>query len=72
MISAENARHTRFGVDRVMEMIDNAIAASPPMSLKRLYPSISFIDNNFANNRAYARDLVAALGAHRRAGRGVP
>ncbi|QKV80727.1 radical SAM protein [Amycolatopsis sp. Hca4] len=66
VIPAENARHTRFGVDRVLEMIDNAIAASPPMSLKRLYPSISFIDNNFANNRAYARDLVTALGAHRR------
>jgi len=43
-------------------MIDSASAASPLMSLTRLYPSISFI----ANNRAYARDLVAALGAQRR------
>lgn len=65
-IPAENARHTRFGVERVIQMIDSAISASPPLSLRRLYPSISFIDNNFANNRAYARELVSALAAHRR------
>jgi len=65
-IPAEGARHTRFGVERVMRMIDSAIAASPRLSLKRLYPSISFIDNNFANNRAYTRRLIEALGAHPR------
>lgn len=66
VIPAEGARHTRFGADRVIEMIDDAIAASPPRSLRHAYPTVWFIDNNFANNRAYVQELCARLRAHPR------
>jgi radical SAM superfamily enzyme YgiQ (UPF0313 family) len=51
VIPAEGARHTKFGVSRVSEMINNAIETSPRLSLRRLYPVVMFIDNNFANDR---------------------
>jgi radical SAM superfamily enzyme YgiQ (UPF0313 family) len=65
-VPAERARHTRFGVDRVLTMIDDAIENSPWWSVKRLFPIVSFIDNNFANDRDYTRELCAALKEHSR------
>jgi hypothetical protein len=60
-VPAERARHTRYGVERVLAMIDDAIETSPRWSVKRLFPTVSFIDNNFANDRDYTRELCAAL-----------
>ncbi|HEX8206839.1 MAG TPA: hypothetical protein VF587_12335 [Solirubrobacteraceae bacterium] len=65
-LPAEGARHTKFGVSRVMKMIDASIDASPRRSLRRAYPTVWFIDNNFANERAYARELCAQLRANKR------
>lgn len=62
-IPAEKARHQVYGVERVLEGIRDSIAAAPRFSVKRLYPAVWFIDNNFANNLAYARELCAALKA---------
>ena len=61
IIPAEKAAHSVYGVEHVMECIHASIAASPRFSFKRLYPSIWFIDNNFANNLPYTRELCAAL-----------
>ena len=65
-VPAERARHTTYGVDRVLTMIDDAIRASPWWSPKRHYPIVSFIDNNFANDRDYTIELCAALRRHPR------
>ena len=60
-VPAERARHTTYGVDRVLTMIDNAIESSPRWSVKRLFPIVSFIDNNFANDHDYTLELCVAL-----------
>ncbi|MEW2545922.1 radical SAM protein [Streptomyces sp. NPDC047002] len=65
-VPAEKARHSAFGTDRVMAMIDDAIAASPRWSLKRRFPMVAFIDNNFSDDRAYTRELLTRLRRHRR------
>jgi radical SAM superfamily enzyme YgiQ (UPF0313 family) len=65
-VPAERARFTRFGADRVRAMIDDAIDSSPWWSLKRFYPIVSFIDNNFANDRAYTLELCTILKGHSR------
>lgn len=65
-VPAERARHTTFGVDRVLAMIDDAIDSSPWWSMKRRYPIVGFIDNNFANDGPYTRELCAALRRHPR------
>ena len=66
VIPAEGARHTKYGADRVMQSLDDAIAASPSGSIRRLMPTIWFIDNNFGNDLRYLRELCARLGQDRR------
>ena len=66
VIPAEKARHTPYGVARVADMIDAAIKHSPRFSFKKLCPFLWFIDNNFANDKEYARELCAHLRAHSR------
>jgi hypothetical protein len=61
VIPAEGARHTKYGADRVMETIDDAIKSSPRFSFRRLLPSVWFIDNNFSNDLKYLRELCARL-----------
>ena len=63
IIPAEKSRHQIYGVDHVLQGIRDSIAAAPRLSLKRLYPVVWFIDNNFANNLDYTRELCAALKA---------
>jgi radical SAM superfamily enzyme YgiQ (UPF0313 family) len=60
-VPAERARHTTYGVDRVLAMIDDAVENSSRWSVKRLFPTVSFIDNNFANDHDYTRELCVAL-----------
>lgn len=66
VIPAEGARHTKYGVERVMQAIDDAIAASPRGSLRHWAPTIWFIDNNFGNDLRYLRELCARLSQDRR------
>lgn len=66
VIPAEGARHTKFGVERVMQSIDDAIRTSPRFSIRRWVPNILFIDNNFSNDPKYLRELCGRLRAHRR------
>lgn len=66
VIPAEGARHTKFGVDRTMRAIDASIRAAPWGSLRRHFPAVLFIDNNFSNDRKYLRDMCARLKAHAR------
>jgi hypothetical protein len=66
VIPAEGARHTKFGVKRTMRAIDASLQAAPRGSVRRLFPTVLFIDNNFSNDRKYLRDMCANLKAHPR------
>lgn len=66
VIPAEGARHTKYGADRVMQSIDDAIDASPKRSIRRLMPTVWFIDNNFGNDLRYLRELCGRLSRRRR------
>ncbi|USQ94570.1 B12-binding domain-containing radical SAM protein [Caulobacter sp. RL271] len=66
VIPAEGARHTKYGVQRVTQAIDDAVAASPFWSLRRWLPTVWFIDNNFGNDLRYLRELCAELAKDRR------
>jgi radical SAM superfamily enzyme YgiQ (UPF0313 family) len=66
VLPAEGARHTVYGIDNLRRSIDNSIANSPPFSLRRLYPVIWFVDNNFGNNRKYLLEMCNLLQHHKR------
>lgn len=63
VISAEHARHAAYDVETVMDAIRDSIESAPLLSLKRRYPVVWFLDNNFANNLRHLRALCAALKA---------
>ncbi|HEX3465533.1 MAG TPA: hypothetical protein VHS78_15900 [Candidatus Elarobacter sp.] len=66
VIPAESARHTHYGAPRVAQAIGDSITASPRFSVKRTFPMLFFIDNNFGNNPGKLREVCAALRADRR------
>lgn len=66
VLPAEGARHTKYGVDRVMQSIHDAIDASPLLSMRRIFPVIWFIDNNFSNDLVYLRALCKRLRSDKR------
>jgi radical SAM superfamily enzyme YgiQ (UPF0313 family) len=55
-----------YAVDAVRAAIDDAIATSPRLSLRRLYPQIVFHDNNFSDDRAHLDAMLCMLAAHKR------
>jgi radical SAM superfamily enzyme YgiQ (UPF0313 family) len=65
-IPAENATHAVYDVQDIARNIDNSIASSPRMSIRRLYPMVSFIDNNFSNNINHLKDVCRLLKADKR------
>jgi radical SAM superfamily enzyme YgiQ (UPF0313 family) len=66
VIPAEGARHAPYDLKVVEQNIDNAIGTSPWYSLRRLYPLIWFLDNNFADSRAHLLDMCRLLSRHSR------
>lgn len=60
-LPAENAGHAVYNINTVIENIKNSLANSPVFSLKRIYPLVWFIDNNFANNIRHTKALCNYL-----------
>jgi hypothetical protein len=65
-IPAEKATHAVYEVSNVAENINNSIESSPRFSIRRLYPFVSFIDNNFSNNLGHLREICRILKADKR------
>jgi radical SAM superfamily enzyme YgiQ (UPF0313 family) len=60
-IPAEKAQHAVYALDDIKRNIDDSIASSPALSIRRLYPMVWFIDNNFSNNPAHLRAVCKML-----------
>jgi radical SAM superfamily enzyme YgiQ (UPF0313 family) len=65
-IPAEKSTHAVYEISNVARNISNSIESSPRFSLRRLYPFVSFIDNNFSNNLAHLREVCRLLREDRR------
>ena len=65
-IPAEGATHAVYDLAVITQNIDDSIASSRRFSIKRLYPMVWFIDNNFSNNRAHLRQVCRYLSENRR------
>lgn len=61
VLPAEGARHTPYELEGLFESIENSIKTSPPLSLRRNYPIIWFVDNNFTNNINHLTKLCDLL-----------
>jgi len=60
-IPAEGATHAAYDLAAIARNIEDSIASSGPLSIKRLYPMVWFIDNNFSNNRGHLRAVCRLL-----------
>jgi radical SAM superfamily enzyme YgiQ (UPF0313 family) len=65
-IPAENATHAVYDIQDIARNIDNSIASSPRWSIRRLYPMVSFIDNNFSNNINHLKEVCRLLKSDKR------
>jgi hypothetical protein len=65
-LPAEGATHATYDLAIIARNIDNSIASSGFISVKRRYPLVWFIDNNFSNNRAHLRAVCELLKTDRR------
>jgi radical SAM superfamily enzyme YgiQ (UPF0313 family) len=65
-LPAEKAAHATYDIDDVLRNIDNSIESSPRYSIRRLYPFVSFIDNNISNNLVHLREICRILKADKR------
>lgn len=66
VIPAEGATHATYGLDDLEYAISNAIDTSPWLSIRRHYPVIWFVDNNFSDNLAYAKAVCRLLRDNKR------
>jgi len=66
VIPAEGARHTSYDLSTVKAAVDDAIATSPWFSIRRWYPLIFFVDNNFSNDRKRMFEIADMLNAHKK------
>ncbi|MGA7545968.1 MAG: radical SAM protein [Methyloceanibacter sp.] len=63
-IPAEGARHSSYSQSHVSAAIDSAIASSPLFSLRRWYPMIFFVDNNFSDDRERMLEIADLVSTH--------
>jgi hypothetical protein len=64
-LPAEGAYHAPYEFEHIKESIRSSIATSPRFSLRRNYPIIWFVDNNFTNNPEHLEKLCEYLGKER-------
>jgi hypothetical protein len=64
VIPAEHASHASVELAALARTIDNAIAVSPPASLRRWYPMVMFLDNNFSDNLPHMLQVCDLLRKH--------
>lgn len=60
-LPAEGAYHAPYDFESIRESIRNSIETSPRFSLRRNYPIIWFVDNNFTNNSDHLEKLCEYL-----------
>jgi hypothetical protein len=65
-IPAEKATHAVYEVSDIAANINNSVESSPWLSIRRLYPFVSFIDNNLSNNLGHLREICRILKADKR------
>ena len=65
IIPAERNRHHSYGALAVRDAIDRSVRESPRWSLRRLFPMLWFMDNNFSDDPAYLAELCSVLAGHR-------
>jgi radical SAM superfamily enzyme YgiQ (UPF0313 family) len=65
-IPAEGRTHAPYDLAAIAGNIEDSIASSGRFTIKRRYPMVWFIDNNFSNNRAHLRAICRHLSADRR------
>ncbi len=65
-IPAERARHAIYPGSDIARNIEDSIDSSPRFSLRRLWPMVWFIDNNFSNNLPHLREICRYLKSHKR------
>lgn len=66
VLPAEGSRHAPYEIGAVTAAIDNSIASAPWWSVARRYPTVWFIDNNFADSRDHVEAMCEILGRHPR------
>ena len=65
VLPAERNSHLAYGAQAVAQAIDRSIAESPRWSLRRLFPMIWFMDNNFSDDPRYLAELCRVLAGHK-------
>src|SRR6516225_12094042 len=65
-VPAEKATHAVYEISDIAANINNSIESSPWLSIRRLYPFVSFIDNNLSNNLGHLREVCRILKADKR------
>jgi hypothetical protein len=66
VIPSEVGTHARYDLATLAAEVDNAIAAAPRWSFRRLYPIVVMLDNNFSDDRAHMLQVAEMLGTHPR------
>lgn len=61
VIPAEGAVHSAYRIENIVKSIDSAIENSYFFSIKRLFPTIFFIDNNLSNNISHLMEICSYL-----------
>lgn len=64
VIPSEVGSHARYTLASFRESLENALAASPFFSLRRWYPMVMLLDNNFSDNRAHMLAVCKLLQSH--------
>jgi hypothetical protein len=64
VIPAEVGGHATYDLASLAAGIDHAIASAPWYSVRRWYPMINFLDNNFSDDRAHMLAVAELLGSH--------
>jgi hypothetical protein len=66
VIPSEVGGHATYDMAALSAAIDSAVHASPLLSIRRWYPTIMFLDNNFSDDRAHMLAVADFIRRHRR------
>jgi radical SAM superfamily enzyme YgiQ (UPF0313 family) len=66
VIPAEGAAHSTYSPEALEQAISSAIDTSPRFNIRRHYPVLWFVDNNFSDNREYAKAVCRSLRDNKR------
>ncbi len=66
ILPAEQNRYLSYGAPSVSQAIESSVASSPRWSLRRRFPMVWFMDNNFSDNPRVLAELCRVLSGHKR------